>query len=122
MSFITRFWQETNLPESGAMAFEFSLEELFTNIFKYGLIADGPSDVRVSLERLDGVVRMVISDPGPPFDPVAEDAPNLDLSLDERELGGLGIFLLKEMMDQITYDRVSDRNVVTLVKSNLCEK
>ena len=118
MSFIARFWQETNLPESGAMAFEFSLEELFTNVFKYGLVADGPSDVRVSLERFDGGVRMVISDPGPPFDPVAEDAPDLDLSLDEREVGGLGIFLLKGMMDDITYARVLERNVVTLIKSD----
>ena len=59
---------------------------------------------------------MTITDDGMPFNPLSAEAPDTDLSLEDREIGGLGIHLVRNLIDDVTYNRRIDKNVMTLVK------
>ena len=59
---------------------------------------------------------MTIADDGVPFDPLGAEAPDVDAPLEEREIGGLGIHLVRNLVDDASYHRRIDRNVMTLVK------
>lgn len=100
------------------------LEELFTNLILHGAAADAGS----SEDAPDGAasrVRVVVSlegdrlvalyeDTGDAFDPLSVPAPDLSLSLEARQVGGLGVHLLRTLMDEVSYARVDGRNQVTL--------
>ena len=62
---------------------------------------------------------VVIVDDGRPFDSSTEREPDFDATIEERALGGLGLFLVQQMMDEMTYERRDDRNVITLRKSTV---
>ena len=64
----------------------------------------------------DSKVAFVIKDSGIPFDPTTKDDVDTTLSADERPIGGLGIFLVRQIMDSINYERVGKQNVLTLIK------
>jgi anti-sigma regulatory factor (Ser/Thr protein kinase) len=70
--------------------------------------------VEVKLEREH--VTVILTDDGTPFDPFGQDAPDTTLSVDERSIGGLGIHLVRQLMDEVSYERREDHNVVVLVK------
>lgn len=93
-----------------------ALDDLLANIISYGYDDDSHHliSVKVSLVR-DSVV-VVITDDGQPFNPFTMEGPDTDLSLEEREIGGLGILLVKNVMDETYYKRHVDKNVITLVK------
>lgn len=79
------------------------VEEIATNIIKYGY---GPGQVgliRLACSFADGALRVVISDRGQPFDPRETPQPDLDSDLQSRSIGGLGIFLVRELADSIFY-------------------
>ena len=90
-----------------------ALEELLTNLLKYGL-PDAPGVANVTLE-LDGD-RLVIefSDDGQAFDPFAGAPPDFDRSVDQKPVGGLGLHLVRRLMDETSYTRRDGRNFVRL--------
>lgn len=97
------------------------VEEIYINIVNY---AYNP-DVGKALITFDAVgepnsppVRAVISftDKGMPYDPLAKEDPNLELGLDEAPIGGLGIFIVKETMDNVSYERKDGKNIFTMEK------
>ena len=57
-----------------------------------------------------------ITDRGIPFDPLARRDPDINLSAEEREIGGLGIFMVKKTMDEVRYERIENQNVLTMIK------
>ena len=87
-------------------------EELFTNFVSYGRNCDGTMTVRVNVQG--DRIRITTSDDGRAFDPNVLTAPDTEADLADRPVGGLGIFLLMEVGDSLTYDRRDGRNVVTL--------
>lgn len=94
-----------------------ALDELLTNTISYGH-EDGQEhwiDVRLALEN--ELLTMVIEDDGKAFDPLARPDPDLTQSLEDREIGGLGIYFVRKLMDSVDYQRVGDKNVVTIRKS-----
>ena len=92
-----------------------ALEELVINIMDYGF-EGGDHEIDVTLISEDHKLTIVIADSGKPFDPL-EDAPvpDVDAPIDERPIGGLGIYLVRNMMDDMQYRREGDRNYITLV-------
>jgi len=62
------------------------------------------------------VLQIIVSDDGIPFNPFEQEDPDLESSLNEREGGGMGVFLVKKFMDECSYQRLEQRNIVTLVK------
>jgi anti-sigma regulatory factor (Ser/Thr protein kinase) len=98
--------------------FVLALDELVANIVQHGLSTDDHETIRISITLDAARLGMEISDPGKAFDPLHEaPAPDLDSPLEQRRIGGLGVHFVRAMMDDVTYRREGDRNVLTLAKS-----
>jgi anti-sigma regulatory factor (Ser/Thr protein kinase) len=91
-------------------------DELVANAISYGEKGRDPCSVTVEVELDHERVTVILTDDGPPFDPFGQDAPDTTLSVDERPIGGLGIHLVKQLMDNVSYQRREGHNVVVLVK------
>ena len=93
------------------------LEEIGTNIMKYGYEHEGKKDIRITLTSESHALSMEIMDDGKPYDPFAEaPPPDLDSSVEERPIGGLGVYLVQKLMDEAHYRREDGMNKVTLIK------
>ncbi len=91
-----------------------AMDEIASNIVRYS----GAKEFSVAIELADDppVVRLVFSDEGRPYNPLAKSDPDVTLSAEEREVGGLGIFMVKKMMDEISYSHEDGRNVLVIGK------
>lgn len=94
-----------------------ALDDLLTNIINYAYTDESEHEISIKVSIIDNAVVTVISDEGIPFNPFQQLSPNTDASIDEREIGRLGVYLVKQMFDQVYYQRNIGRNVVTLVKN-----
>lgn len=99
-----------------AHAINLSLDELLTNTISYGYEDDGAHTIEIELSKDGNGVTVVLADDARAFDPTAAADPDIDADLDERALGGLGIHIVRAMMDEISYRRVDGRNELTLTK------
>ena len=96
------------------MHLELATEEAVTNICSYAYeVPPGRLSIRVS--RSGDTLRVEFIDNGVPFDPLAADAPDLQADLENREVGGLGIFLIRRLLDEVHYHRRDDQNILSLV-------
>ena len=91
-----------------------ALEEVFVNVAKYAYEKGG--EVEVTLSNDKNKVTFVFRDSGKPFNPLEKEDPNITASSEEREVGGLGIYMVKSIMDETTYEYKDNHNVLTLVK------
>jgi PAS domain S-box-containing protein len=110
------FCQEFAIPDLTRQQVSMVLDEMLNNIVSYAYRDE--SEHMIDVEFVLSGTRLVITvrDDGVPFNPFALDPPNIALSLDDREVGGLGIYLVRGVMDEYMYNRHIGRNVVTLVK------
>ena len=104
------------LPVAVRRSVNVALDDLLANALSHGQAGRDPCSVTVEVELDQERVTVTITDNGPPFDPFALDAPDTTLSVEERPLGGLGIHLVGQLMDQVNYQRRDGHNVVVLVK------
>lgn len=104
------------LPAPVRRSFQVALDEFVYNPIVYGFAERGSGSGEVRVELLADRVRVTITDDGPPFDPLAFATPDTGLSVEERGIGGLGIHLVRQMMDEVRYRRDGERNVVVLEK------
>lgn len=116
-AFVEGFLEEIDCPPKAAMQLMVAVEELYVNIASYAYApASGDALIRLSFAEEDRALSIAFIDWGIPFDPVAKADPDVTLSADEREIGGLGIFMVKKTMDAFTYARQDGQNIVTIVK------
>lgn len=104
-------------PSEAKFHVDLVLEELAQNIISYGYPDGRSGQFVVSIQRLGDELNIVIEDDGIPFDPFSLAEPNLELSLDERAIGGLGVHFTRTLMDTYRYQRLDGRNRVELTKS-----
>ncbi|MCY3541362.1 MAG: ATP-binding protein [Gammaproteobacteria bacterium] len=106
-----------NLSDEVIYAIQLSVDELFTNIVSYGYDDSETHTVKFVIDVTGEEIRVEIIDDGNPFNPL-DDAPdvNLDLSVEERKIGGVGIHLVKSLMSEVTYVRDGEYNRLRLVK------
>lgn len=104
------------LPAPVRRSIHVALDEFLHNTLVHGFA--GRTEGQVTVEVALGADRVIITitDDGPPFDPLAAAAPDIGLSVAERQIGGLGIHLVRQMMDEVSYHRRAEQNVVVLVK------
>ena len=96
---------------------EVALEEILTNVALYAYKpGTGNIDIDYELDETAHLLTIIISDAGKAFDPLAKEDPDITLAPKDRQIGGLGIFIVKQVMDEVTYQRVDDKNVLTLKK------
>ncbi|MBR2345068.1 MAG: ATP-binding protein [Lentisphaeria bacterium] len=92
-------------------------DEIFTNISIYAYGENtGKVTVQADYFPAEQELHIVFSDNGIAFDPLKSEAPDIQSSLAERKVGGLGLFMVKKMMDAVTYTRQNDCNILTLIK------
>jgi len=109
------FGGANDLPPGAVFKLNLCFDELITNAISYGFDTLDQAALSVELAVRDGEVLAVIRDNGRPFDPFTE-APDADTTLrvEDRPVGGLGVLLVRESMDDFSYERLDDFNVVTL--------
>ena len=103
--------------ESSLLQLELSLEEAYVNIASYAY-PEEPGDVIVGLKIDENplVVTVELVDTGIRFDPLEKDDPDISIGIDERKPGGLGILLLKQNADQVHYQYLEGKNILTIRK------
>jgi anti-sigma regulatory factor (Ser/Thr protein kinase) len=116
MKFLQEFWSAADLPPAQALTFELALEEVFMNVIMHGTPAGTAPCVEVSLILTDSGLTMTVEDDGPEFNPLSVPPPDLTASLGERPVGGQGVFLVRQMMDAVSYQRVGVRNQLAMTK------
>jgi anti-sigma regulatory factor (Ser/Thr protein kinase) len=115
--FVEAFGVAEGLEPEAVFNLNLALDEVVTNVIRYAHEDDGqehPIVVRLALES--GVVTAEVEDDGRAFNPLEAAAPNLDASIDERPIGGLGIHLVRSVMTSVEYRRQDGRNVLTMKK------
>ena len=116
--FLATFFTRTGLSAELLGDFELALEEVFANVVMHGHPAGGDHKVSISIALEDGVVTLKVEDGGVPFNPLEARLVDLDLPLEERGTGGLGIHLVKGLMDDLEYTRLEGRNRLIMRKNN----
>lgn len=115
--FINRALEEFDCPVKTQMQIELAVEEIYVNIANYAYSPEvGRAKVRVEVS--DDPLRVTITfiDHGTPYDPLAKEDPDVTLSAEERQIGGLGIFLTKQTMDDVEYEYKDGQNILTIKK------
>lgn len=93
------------------------LDELLSNIVKYSFPDDSEYEIDITLELFTtGKLTVCLTDAGVPFNPFEAPEPDLSIPLEEREIGGLGILLVKKLMDEYHYKRQANLNVTSMMK------
>jgi serine/threonine-protein kinase RsbW len=106
------------LPHALAMNINLVIEEALTNIIFYAFADNGKHEIKISVSFNNNKrLRIKITDNGIPFNPLAQQQPDITLPVEERPVGGLGIFLISQIMDGMHYSRQNNLNVLTLNKS-----
>lgn len=99
------------------MAVQLAVEEAVTNVINHGYTDGQAHTFTVELTLEDRRLTTVITDDAPAYDPLARPEVDTSKPLEEREIGGLGVHLVKKLMDSAQYERRDDRNVLTLVRT-----
>lgn len=115
-AFLQQFCSSAELPPAQVLAFELALEEVFMNVVMHGTTAGALRLVEVSLALSGDGLTMTVEDDGPGFDPLSLPAPDVTASLADRRVGGLGVLLVRHMMDTVSYARVAGRNQLRMTK------
>jgi len=110
------FSEHYGIPEQVRLKMNVVLDELLTNIISYAHPDDNLHDIEIKVELSENRLKLSMVDDGIPFNPFSVEAPNTELTLEEREIGGLGIHLVRNMVDKVSYRRRIDKNVITLVE------
>lgn len=91
-----------------------AIEEIVTNIIKYGYDDTAPHTISVNLTLFPDTIRLQLKDDGHPFDPLQTPEPNIHVPLDQRKIGGLGLHLVRETVSRIAYRRENGANLLEM--------
>ena len=113
--FVDAILEEHDCPMKTQMLIDVSLEELFVNIAHYAYPeGNGWAEIRAGVT--DGIATITLIDAGIAFDPLKKPDPDVTLVAESRQIGGLGIYMVKKKMDEMTYERRDGKNVLTIRK------
>ncbi|MBQ1376408.1 MAG: ATP-binding protein [Lachnospiraceae bacterium] len=116
-SFIEEKLENADCPLPASLQIQVAAEEIFVNIANYAYAPEkGKASVRVEISEKPVTVTLTFIDHGIPFDPLAQEDPDITLPASERKIGGLGIFMTKKTMDDVAYEYKNGRNILTLKK------
>ena len=114
--FVEEIGEELGLNMELQMNLNLVMEEMVTNVIFYAYPQGEVADIEL-LAKSDGKeLTFVLSDQGKEFDPTAKEDADLDVNPADRELGGMGIFIVKNIMNKVTYQRLEGKNLLTMTK------
>lgn len=115
MDFVDGFLENGGCPMKAKMQIDLSVEEIYINISNYAY-GDSIGKAEVSVDLNNDEITIVFKDSGIPYDPLKKEEPNVNLPAEEREIGGLGIFLVNKNMDSLSYEYKDNKNILTMKK------
>lgn len=117
LAFVDGELEAADCPMKIQMQIDIAVEEIFVNIAHYAYSPEvGTATVRVEVMGEPPAVDITFIDGGVPYDPLAKADPDVTLSAEERQIGGLGIFMVKKSMDDVKYEYLDGHNILTLKK------
>jgi anti-sigma regulatory factor (Ser/Thr protein kinase) len=115
--FVDARLEANHCPPKAQMQLDIAIDELFGNIAHYAYSPKtGPATVRVEVGGVPLAVTLTFIDRGIPYDPLAKADPDTSLPIEERDVGGLGIYMVKKSMDEITYEYKNGQNILRIKK------
>lgn len=106
-----------DLAQAMTMNINLVVEEAVSNIIFYAFNNNNKHKIKISISLENKMLTIKITDDGIPFNPLEQQQPDINLPAEERPVGGLGIFLISHMMDELNYIRKGNQNILTLYKS-----
>lgn len=116
-AFIEEVCEEAGTDAVTTMQMNLAMEEAVVNVMNYAYPKGEKGEIDIEATTENERLTFVITDSGTPFDPTAKEDADTTLSAEERPIGGLGIFLVKQLMDSVGYERKEGKNVLTMRKS-----
>lgn len=117
LAFVDRHLEEKGCEMKVQMQLDVAVEELFVNIAQYAYHPDiGVATIRVEVQEEPLAVIITFIDNGVPYDPLAKEDPDITLPAEERQIGGLGIYMVKKSMDDISYEYTNGQNILRIKK------
>ena len=114
--FVDMVCEEVGMDMAIAIQMNLAMEEAVVNVMDYAYPTGTVGNVTIEAESDDDQLQFTIIDSGTPFDPTAKEEVDTTLSAEERPIGGLGIHLVRQLMDSINYERIDGKNILTLRK------
>lgn len=111
---IEELGEEVALAPDKVFQLNLAMEEAVVNVMNYAYPGQSDMPVTISVEPTDDRLKFTIDDEGVAFDPTKADDPDITLSAEERPIGGLGIMLVRQFMQDISYQRLDGHNILTL--------
>lgn len=116
--FINEQLEAADCPMKVQIQIDIAVDEIFGNIAHYAYTPEtGDATVRVEIEENPHSAVITFIDSGVPYNPLSQTEPDITLSADEREIGGLGIFMVKKTMDEVTYEHKNGMNILKIRKN-----
>lgn len=116
-SFLEDFGNANGVDEMTIMSLNLAIEEAMVNVINYAYPEGTVGDVTLTAERCNNTICFTLIDSGKPFDPTQVPDADTSLSADERPIGGLGIFLVRQLMDTVVYQYEDGKNILTMKKN-----
>ena len=114
-SFVDTVCEEAGVDMALIASLNLALEEAVTNVVLYAY-PDSEGTVSIDAVYTDKYLKFIITDSGIAFDPTKKEDADTTLSAEERPIGGLGIFLVRQIMDSVNYERIDGHNILTIIK------
>ena len=117
IDFIDKYLDEWDCPMKTQTQINIAVEEIFVNIAHYAYGVEGGGQARITITRKGSDAEITFMDAGTPYNPLEKPDPDVTLSAEDREIGGLGIYIVKKSMDSVVYEYRDNQNVLKLVKN-----
>lgn len=114
--FIEEIGNEFSLPPDVVFNLNLVLEEAVVNVINYAYPKEDHQSICLSATLHEGTIILVLTDTGVAFDPTMVPEADITLSAEDRPIGGLGIFLIRQIMNEVRYARIDGKNILTLEK------
>ena len=116
--FVNAELEAADCPLKVQMQIDVAIDEVFSNIAQYAYgEAGGSATVGIAISEEPRMMTLIFKDQGMPYNPLENKDPNINLPAEAREIGGLGIFMVKKTMDEVLYDFKDGQNILTLKKT-----
>lgn len=112
-----RFGGENGLPDDAIMSLNLVLDEIVTNIIENAYDDTREHEIHVMLAFEGAELTVRVADDGRAFDPLQRPPPDLNLPIEDRPIGGLGIHIVRSVMDSVKYERTDGQNILTMHKT-----
>lgn len=123
LAFVEKELEEKKCPMMVLMQVQIAVEEIFVNIANYAYGSqNGTATIRIEVGGDPLQVIITFIDQGVPYDPLKKEDPDVTLTAEERKIGGLGIFMVKQSMDDVKYEYAEGKNILTICKNFMKEE